>query len=120
MHMLGQMLQVPHGEDRILWGTDSIWGGSPQSQIERMRRFKIKDELIEKYHYPQVTESVKTKIFGMNAAKLFHVDPKATRKAIEKDKLTALREEYLAEALPSNTQFGWVWEGKGRPTAPIG
>jgi len=38
MHMLGQMLQVPHGEERILWGTDSIWGGSPQSQIVRLRR----------------------------------------------------------------------------------
>ena len=120
MHLLGQMLQVPNGENRILWGTDSIWGGSPQSQIERMRRFKIKDELMEKYHYPQVTEAVKSKIFGLNAARLLHVDPKATRKAIEKDKLTALKEEYLAEALPSNTQFGWVWEGKGNPKAPIG
>src|SRR5262249_2912757 len=49
MHMLGQMLQVPHGEDRILWGTDSIWGGSPQNQIERLRRFKIRDDLVEKY-----------------------------------------------------------------------
>jgi hypothetical protein len=45
MHMLGQMLQVPNGADRILWGTDSIWGGSPQSQIVRLRRLSIKDEL---------------------------------------------------------------------------
>jgi predicted TIM-barrel fold metal-dependent hydrolase len=28
MHMLGQMLQAA-GPDHILWGTDSIWGGSP-------------------------------------------------------------------------------------------
>ena len=34
MHMLGQMVQVA-GADHILWGTDSIWNGSPQSQIER-------------------------------------------------------------------------------------
>src|SRR5207247_6906590 len=71
MHMLGQMLQVPNGEDRILWGTDSIWGGSPQSQIVRLRRLKIRDELIDKYHYPQLTEAVKDKIFGLNAATLF-------------------------------------------------
>ena len=36
MHMLGQMIQVA-GADHILWGTDSIWNGSPQSQIERLR-----------------------------------------------------------------------------------
>ena len=40
MHMLGQMIQVA-GADHILWGTDSIWNGSPQSQIERLRRLKI-------------------------------------------------------------------------------
>src|SRR5207245_4201673 len=33
-HMLGQMIQSA-GADHILWGTDSIWNGSPQSQIER-------------------------------------------------------------------------------------
>ena len=34
------MIQVA-GADHILWGTDSIWGGSPQSQIERLRRLKM-------------------------------------------------------------------------------
>ena len=34
-------MNLPGGEDRIIWGTDSIWGGSPQSQIERFRRFQI-------------------------------------------------------------------------------
>ncbi len=120
MHMLGQMLQVPNGEDRILWGTDSIWGGSPQSQIERMRRFKIKDEFIEKYQYPQVTDKIKAKIFGLNAARLFNVDPKAARKALKTDKLAALREEYKTTFQPANTQYGWVWEGAGKPHVPIG
>jgi len=122
MHMLGQMLQVPDGEERILWGTDSIWGGSPQSQIVRLRRLKIKDELIEKYHYPQLTDSMKDKIFGLNAAKLFGVDVKASRKAIKTDKLTAFKQEYENAPQPSNTQYGWVWQperGK-KPAAPIG
>jgi|GEM_PF-3887434 hypothetical protein len=34
MHMLGQIIQIA-GADHILWGTDSIWNGSPQSQIAR-------------------------------------------------------------------------------------
>src|SRR5262249_48813052 len=122
MHMLGQMLQVPGGEERILWGTDSIWGGSPQSQIERLRRLKIKDELVEKYGYPQVTDPIKEKILGLNAARLFGVDPSAVRKAIQGDRLAAMKEEYQGTPQPSNTQFGWVWlpERGRRPSPPIG
>jgi len=122
MHMLGQMLQVPGGEDRILWGTDSIWGGSPQSQIERLRRLRIKDELVEKYGYPQLTDRIKEKILGLNAARLFGVDPSAVRKAIQGDRLAALKEEYRATPQPSNTQYGWVWlpERGKRPSPPIG
>jgi predicted TIM-barrel fold metal-dependent hydrolase len=122
MHMLGQMLQVPGGEDRILWGTDSIWGGSPQSQIVRLRRLKIREELSAKHGYPQLTDAVKAKILGLNAAKLFGVDPAAARRAIQVDKLAALKEEYAAAPEPSNTQYGWVWlpERGRRPAPPIG
>ncbi|HEV3261917.1 MAG TPA: amidohydrolase family protein, partial [Gemmataceae bacterium] len=120
MHMLGQMLQVA-GADHILWGTDSIWGGSPQSQIERLRRLKIKDSLIDKYKYPQLTDKIKNQIFGLNAARLYGIDPKAERKAIKADKLTRLREEYQHDPAPSNTQYGWVWQDDGRePTPPVG
>lgn len=119
MHMLGQMLQVV-GEDRILWGTDSIWGGSPQSQIERLRRLKIADALVEKFHYPPLTDAVKEKIFGLNAARLFGVDPKAARKAIRRDRFERAKDEY--RGTPSHTQYGWVWrEEAGRePEAPVG
>jgi hypothetical protein len=122
MHMLGQMLQLPDGEERILWGTDSIWGGSPQSQIVRMRRLRIKDELIEKYRYPQLTDAIKNKIFGLNAAKLFRVDPKVRLKAIQVDRLATMKREYEAAPRPSNTQYGWVWlpERGRRPAPPFG
>jgi hypothetical protein len=65
---------------------------------------------------------VKNKIFGLNAAKLFRVDPHASRKAIRVDKLAALKEEYAAEPRPSNTQYGWIWlpERGRRPAPPIG
>src|SRR5207248_8979948 len=102
------------GPDRILWGTDSIWNGSPQSQIERLRRLKIKEELVEKYKYPELTEEVKAKILGLNAARIFGVDVKAQLKAIQADKLTQIREEYRRHPCPSNTQYGWVWVDDGR------
>ena len=37
-HVLGKLL-VHLGEDRILWGTDSIWYGSPQDQISAFSDF---------------------------------------------------------------------------------
>jgi predicted TIM-barrel fold metal-dependent hydrolase len=120
MHMFGQMLQTA-GPNRILWGTDCIWGGSPQSQIERFRRFRIRDDLIERYGYPQLTDATKAKILGINAARLFGVDVAAQRRAIEVDRLTQLRDESRRNPAPSNTQYGWVWVGgRRRPTIPVG
>jgi predicted TIM-barrel fold metal-dependent hydrolase len=120
LHMLGQVIQVA-GADHILWGTDSIWGGSPQSQIVRLRRLKMKPELMDRYKYPDLTDAVKDQILGLNAAKLFGIDPAAERKAIKADKLTRLRQEYRRDPAPSHTQFGWVWVEDGRePTVPVG
>jgi predicted TIM-barrel fold metal-dependent hydrolase len=119
LHMLGQMLQVA-GADHILWGTDSIWGGSPQSQIVRFRKLKMTQELLDKFKYPELTDQVKDQILGLNAAKLFGVDPRAKRQAIKADKLSQLRQEYQQNPAPSNTQYGWVWVGEEEPTTPVG
>lgn len=120
LHMLGQMIQTA-GADHIVWGTDSIWGGSPQSQIVRMRKLKMKPELMDKYKYADLTDAVKDQILGLNAAKLFGIDPAERRKAIKADKLTMLRDEYRKNPSPSNTQYGWVWVEDGRePTVPVG
>src|SRR5437660_3204118 len=120
LHMLGQMIQVA-GADHILWGTDCIWGGSPQSQIEWLRRLKMTDELMNKFKYPQLTDAIKNQIFGGNAARLFNVDVKARRNAIKADRLTGLREEFRQNPQPLNTQYGWVWvEDGNEPTIPIG
>jgi len=121
LHMLGQMMQTA-GADHILWGTDSIWGGSPQSQIVRLRKLKMKEELMEKFKYAELTDAVKDQILGLNAAKVFGVDVKAKRQAIKADKLSQLRQEYRQNPTPSNTQYGWVWvddDGK-EPTVPVG
>jgi hypothetical protein len=121
MHMLGQMIQKA-GADHILWGTDSIWGGSPQSQIERLRRIEMKPELIEKFGYPELTAEIKNQIIGLNGAKVFGLDPLAKRKAIEADKLTQLKREYRKNPSPSLTQYGWIWvDEPGRESAaPVG
>jgi len=120
MHMFGQMIQTA-GADHVLWGTDSIWNGSPQSQIVRLRKLKMDEQLMEKYKYPALTDAVKDQILGLNAAKLFGIDPEAKRKAIQADKLTQLQQEYRRHPSPSNTQYGWIWVEDGRePTVPVG
>jgi uncharacterized protein len=71
-HVLGKLL-VHVGPDNVLWGTDSIWYGSPQDQIQAFRAFEITTELQERYGYPALTPDVKRRILGANALKLHGV-----------------------------------------------
>jgi predicted TIM-barrel fold metal-dependent hydrolase len=73
-HVLGKLL-VAFGPDNILWGTDSIWYGSPQGQIEAFRAFQISAEYQERFGYPALTDDVKARILGLNAATLYGIDP---------------------------------------------
>jgi predicted TIM-barrel fold metal-dependent hydrolase len=73
-HVLGKLLTYV-GEDRVVWGTDSIWFGTPQDQIQMMRTFEISGELQERYGYPELTPELKAKIFGLSSANLYGVDP---------------------------------------------
>jgi hypothetical protein len=83
-HVLGKLLSRV-GEDRVLWGTDAIWYGSPQSQIMAFRAFQISVEYQDRYHYPALTDTVKRKVLGLNAAHLFGIDVEATRCALASD-----------------------------------
>ena len=89
-HVIGKLLKYV-GPDNILWGTDSIWYGSPQDQIESFRAFTISEEFQETYGYPALTPEVKAKIFGLNAAKLHGLDPAAGACSFDKAELEAVR-----------------------------
>ncbi len=107
-HLLGQIIQT-FGADHVLWGTDSIWYGTPQWQIEAFRRFQIPDQLIEAHRYQSLTRQVKEQVFGLNAARIFGVDVKAKRHEVSKDALDQIRMSYLEEGPePSHRVYGWV------------
>jgi hypothetical protein len=72
MHYWGKLLKHI-GEDRILWGTDCLWFGSPQPCIQAFRAFEISQEFQDKYGYPALTKARKEKILGQNAARLQNV-----------------------------------------------
>ena len=65
------------GEDRILFGSDSVHYGSPQWQIDALWRFEIPDEIRRRWKYPELTQAAKRKILGQNAAKLYGLSPAA-------------------------------------------
>src|SRR5947209_3908151 len=69
-HILGQLLKYV-GPDRVVFGSDSIWYGSPQWQIEALWRFQIPDEMRKRWGYPELTETAKRKILGLNSARLY-------------------------------------------------
>ena len=107
-HLLGQIIRS-FGVDHVLWGTDSIWYGTPQWQIEAFRRFRIPEELIEKYQYQPLTRQVKERVFGLNSARVFGVDVEAKRREVPSDALGRLRMSYLEEGPePSRRVYGWV------------
>ena len=93
-HLLGKLIRYV-GEDNVLWGTDCIWTGSPQPQIVAMRAFQIEPQFAQQYGYGMLTEAVKRKIFGLNAARLYGVEPETQRCKIERDPVEELRQTYL-------------------------
>jgi predicted TIM-barrel fold metal-dependent hydrolase len=107
-HLLGQIVDA-FGVDHVLWGTDSIWYGTPQWQIDAFRRFEIPVALVDKHGYAPLTRAAKEQIFGLNAARVFGVDVGAKRNEIPKDYLTRVKMAYLDEgAAPSHHWYGWV------------
>ena len=99
-HVIGKLMRHL-GEDRILWGTDSIWYGSPQDQIQAFRTFEITAEFQERYGYPPLTPAARAKIFGRNAARVYGVDADEVRRALEWDDTARAKAAYLEAPEPS-------------------
>jgi predicted TIM-barrel fold metal-dependent hydrolase len=109
-HLLGEIV-ASFGDDHVLWGTDSIWYGTPQWQIEAFRRFNIPEELIERKGYRSLTPAVKARIFGLNAARIFGVDVTAKRNELPKDALSRIKLAYQDDdPEPTHRFYGWVKE----------
>jgi hypothetical protein len=71
-HVLGTLLR-DLGPDYVMWGTDSALWGNPQWQIEAFRKFQIPDQLVEGHGYPKLTDEIKAKVFGLNAARIWNL-----------------------------------------------
>ena len=135
-HIMGQLLKFM-GPDRIVFGSDSVWYGSPQWQIDAMWRFQIPEDMRRKYGYPEFTQEDKRKVLGLNSARLYGIDIQRNFAAHFKamptdyaskmtdtlkrdmempgytaDNLARAKEQYVSSGLtPDHTRFGWVRTG---------
>ncbi len=91
VHVLGKLL-LALGEDNILWGTDSVWYGSAQPLIDAFRAFQIPEEYQDRYGYPALTDTIKAKILGLNAASVYGVDQELTLSRARNDDLAWIKE----------------------------
>jgi hypothetical protein len=134
-HIMGQLMKFM-GPDRIVFGSDSVWYGSPQWQIDAFWRFQIPEEMRKKYGYPELTVDAKRKILGLNSAKLYGIKgiergdlgkrfkpvPRDYENRMSKelktilefpgfttDGIAKLKDDYAAAGVePSHTRYGWV------------
>ena len=104
-HLLGKLLKA-FGDDNVLWGTDSLWYGSPQDQIQAFRAFEISREFQEKFGYPALTDERKRKILGLNAARVYGLKPAAMRAKLARDKVQKAKLEYQNHPNPSFLTYG--------------
>jgi len=91
-HLIGAMAKEI-GYDHIIWGTDSIWWGSPQFQINNLKSLEISPQMQEEFGYPPLTEEAKAQILGLNAARLYRIDVDETRNTFTTDGIARIKAE---------------------------
>ena len=110
-HLLGKLIKYV-GPKRVVWGTDSLWYGSPQAEIVGLRRFKFTERGKELYNLPYGLEgdvedptrkaprpsrTIRNAILGRNAARAYNIDPFRVGREIDCDAVNGLKQHgYLS------------------------
>jgi uncharacterized protein len=98
------------GPERILWGSDALWTGAPQWQIEGLRRLEIPEDMQKKYGFKPLGPAdgpVKTAIFSGNSARLYGLEKHAA--IVQQDRFAALKADYDKNGPGrSNLRYGYV------------
>ena len=115
-HMLLKLIYYV-GPKRVVWGTDSLWFGGPQTVISALRTYKPGPAMRDLYALPHGLEgdvddpsintedtgrperSIRNAIFGRNAAGVYRMDPDASLKAISCDEVQQIRDGYIINPL---------------------
>jgi uncharacterized protein len=104
-HILGKLFHYI-GQDNVLWGTDSVWYGSPQDQIQAFRVFQIPAQLREQYGYAEITPDLRAKVFGLNAIVPYRISVDEVLRSAANDALSQSRARYLDRPQPHFATYG--------------
>ena len=119
-HLLGKLIYYV-GPKRVVWGTDSLWFGSPQTVIGAMRTFKMGKKIADSYHLPygldgwvedptkkapNLASTIRNAILGRNAAHVYRIDPEKTLHAISCDKVQEIRDAYIVDPYTPDPRHG--------------
>ena len=112
--MMGQLIKGL-GSDHVVWGTDAVWTGAPQWQIEALRRLEIPEEMQRQHGFAPLGSAdgaVKSAIFGNNSARLYQFSA-AERAALGGDQVALAKAQYDQHALlhgggRSNLRYGYL------------
>ncbi|MGQ4807806.1 hypothetical protein NKDENANG_01166 [Candidatus Entotheonellaceae bacterium PAL068K] len=103
------------GVDHVVWGTDSVLYGSPQWQIEALRRLEIPEDMQKKHGFAPLGAAdspVKNQIFGYNSARLYRLNLRADYRPLNQDTFAQIKQEYrLAgrlDSLRDNAAYGYI------------
>ncbi len=95
------------GADHVVWGTDAVWTGAPQWQIEALRRLEIPEDMRKQHGFAPLGPAdgpVKTAIFGGNSARIYDY-----RRTAARDRVDVIKAEYEANGPSrSNLRYGYV------------
>ena len=104
-HAMGKLLKYV-GEDNVIWGTDAVWTGSPQDQIQSFRAFQIAPEVREEHSYPEMTPALRAKVFGLNATRPYKISAEEVQKRAEGDHISDMKRRYAENPNPHFQTFG--------------
>ena len=97
------------GHEHVFWGTDSVWYGSPQWQIEAFRRLEIPEDMQKRFGFVPLGPAdgpVKSDILGYNAARHYRIDLAAD---LDGDGLGRIKATYLDHGQKrTNISYGYV------------
>ena len=113
-YLLGRLI-TGLGADHVVWGTDSIWYGSPQWQIEAMRRIEIPNDMQDKFGFMPLGPAdgaIKNGILGLNSARIYSLGMMADGKPVEdyqNDGIAQMQAEYRAAGKDGDKFFhSWL------------
>ena len=104
-HAMGKLIKYC-GEDHVLWGTDSIWYGSPQDQIAAFRTFQISPAFRDRFGYTEITPAVRAKVFGQNGAKVYGISASELKRYTANDAVAREKTAYLENPSPHFLTYG--------------